>query len=560
MARHNLTVGSLLATLLVACSGGPAQAPPAKPPPLSGTVTLSIVGTNDLHGYVLGEGGKGGLGAFAGFLANLRAARGADGGAVILVDAGDAFQGTLESNLNEGEAVTWAYGKLGYAAMAIGNHEFDYGPVGPAATPANQGDDPRGALKARAATAAFPFLAANLIDSATGKPIDWPNVKPSTTLSAAGVKVGIIGVSTFDTPKVVISANFSGLEVAPLADTIAAEAKRLRDQGCIVVVVAAHAGARCSDLEDPGDTTSCQVPAEIFEVARALPPGAVDVIVGGHTHAGVAHMVAGLPIIESFKYGRAFGRVDLTVDRATQRVTARKIHPPRDIVLPAEYEGRPVTSDPSIEEGMGRFLAEAAVRRGERLGVTLTSSIDAAVIAESAEGNLIADLMRQARPADVAITNGGGLRADLPQGDLTYGQLFAAQPFDNNFAMLQITGADLRDLLRRNLEGSHGILSLSGVRASARCRERALVVEVVREDGKRIADGDVLTVTTSDFLATGGDDVFSRARPKLEDGPPIREVLVDLLRKRGGTLDAAAFHDPAKPRLDYQGPRPVRCE
>src|SRR5438105_1420585 len=116
-----------LALLLIAA--GSARAAP---------LTLSIVGTSDLHGHLET------LPALAGYLGNLRRARARDGGAVVLVDGGDLFQGTLESNLAEGEPVVRAYEAIGYAAAAVGNHEFDFGPVGPAATPRGPDDDPRG--------------------------------------------------------------------------------------------------------------------------------------------------------------------------------------------------------------------------------------------------------------------------------------------------------------------------------------------------------------------------------------------------------------------------------
>src|SRR4029079_19293079 len=133
----------------------------------SATITISVVATSDLHGAVLPRGARGGGELFGGYLRNLRAARMRDGGGVLLVDSGDMFQGTLESNLNEGAAVVRAYNALGYAAGGIGNHECDYGPVGADETPQKPGEDPRGALKARAASARFPFLAANTIDNAT---------------------------------------------------------------------------------------------------------------------------------------------------------------------------------------------------------------------------------------------------------------------------------------------------------------------------------------------------------------------------------------------------------
>src|SRR5436190_2843300 len=119
----------------------------------SATLTISVVATSDLHGGVLARDDRGGLAMLGGYVHNLRAARASDGGGVLLVDSGDMFQGTLESNLNEGAAVVNAYNTLGYSAAAIGNHEFDYGPTGPEETVQKPGEDPRGALKARAAGA-----------------------------------------------------------------------------------------------------------------------------------------------------------------------------------------------------------------------------------------------------------------------------------------------------------------------------------------------------------------------------------------------------------------------
>ncbi len=136
----------------------PAVAPAPAPAPKPGAVTLTIIGTNDLHGALER------LPIFAGFVANVRAARAADGGGVLLLDGGDMFQGTLESNLGEGADVVRAYNQLGYAAAAIGNHEFDFGPAGPRVTVASAEDDAHGALKARAAEARFPFVSSNIID------------------------------------------------------------------------------------------------------------------------------------------------------------------------------------------------------------------------------------------------------------------------------------------------------------------------------------------------------------------------------------------------------------
>ena len=130
-------------------------------------ITLSIVGTNDLHGRLFtDEPGRGGLAVLGGFVDNLRAARAADGGGVLVLDAGDTFQGGIESNLSEGLMVVDAINAIGYAALAIGNHDFDYGSVDPRGPMAEwlprhvRGDasgDMQGALKAAAARARFPF-------------------------------------------------------------------------------------------------------------------------------------------------------------------------------------------------------------------------------------------------------------------------------------------------------------------------------------------------------------------------------------------------------------------
>src|SRR5688572_32016167 len=249
------------------------------------------------------------------------APRARDGGAVVLLDAGDMFQGTLESNLNEGASVIEAYTTLRYTAAAVGNHDFDFGPVGPPATPQAADDDPRGALKARATQASFPFLAANLIDEATGQPVNWPNIRPSTTITAAGLRVSVIGVMTARALSGTIAANIGGLRVAPLAETIAAEAMRLRADGASVVLVTSHAGGRCTAFTSPTDLSSCEPNEEIMEVARALPAGLVDIIVAGHAHSGMAHQVGGVAIIESYNGGRTFGGTDPVIDRRASRIS-----------------------------------------------------------------------------------------------------------------------------------------------------------------------------------------------------------------------------------------------
>ena len=530
------------------------------------TVTVSVVGTNDLHGHIAAEReGRGGLALLGGYLTRLREVRTRDGGGVVLVDAGDMFQGTLESDLEEGAVVVQAMNALAYDGAAIGNHEFDYGPPGPDATARGPGADPRGALKARAAEARFPFLAANLVDQASGKLVAWPNVRAATMVERAGVRVGIVGVATLALPRTTLAANVKGLGMAPLAAAIAREAAQLRATGAAVVIVAAHAGGSCRDLKHPDDLASCDASSEILEVARALPAGLVDVIVAGHVHAAMAQLVGGIAVIESHTAGRAFGRVDLDLDHATMKVMAKRISPPHAVKAGEIYEGAAVRPSAAIARLLAPAVERARTKREELLGVVVEIALSPAFTEESAENNYIADLMRAARPrADVALMNAGGVRAALPRGPLSYGAWYEAMPFDNRFALLKLDAAELRRAVAANLRSGTGILALSGLRAEGACRGGRLVVTLVRQDGRPVADGEKLTVVASDFLATGGDGLFARvpaSRMEIEDGPPLRDVLADVLRRRQGTVrgDDKALYDPAAPRLSYDGRRPIQC-
>jgi 5'-nucleotidase len=547
---------------IIACVARVALAPTADAEP-SSQVTISVIGTSDLHGHIAA------LPWLGGYLENLRAER--EPGGVVLLDAGDMFQGTLESNLEEGASVVRAYNALGYTATAIGNHEFDFGPVGPPPSPVKPEDDPRGALKARAAQARFPFLAANIIDKATGKPVAWPNVKPSTIVEAAGIRVGIVGVVTASTPRSSLPANVVGLDFLPLAPTIAREARKLRREGAKVVIAVAHEGGACTNFTDPDLLDSCDMRSEIFTIARELPKGSVDAIVAGHTHQALSQRVAGIPIIQAYANGRAFGRLDLTLDRKRGAIIGSHLEPPQDICPasgpenchPADYEHRPVRRDEAVAKLNAPAFAEARKKGEERLGVEVLRSLPHNRAQETALGNLLADMMRQARPGhDVAMLNGGGMRAGLPVGPLTFGHLYETFPFDNAFASTRLTAGEFRKLLARSLGRSGSLVSLSGLRVLARCKDGALDAALTRPDGTPVRDDEMLALLTTDFLATGGDGFFAGSTAPFEIGAPMREPLAEALRARGKTLDPGdrGLFDPAHRRFDLPGDVPIACK
>jgi 5'-nucleotidase len=538
--------------------------PKLAPEPPS-TVTLSFVGLNDLHGRIRI------LPVFAGYVANLRRERAADG-AVVVVDSGDTLSGTLESNLMQGASSISAYQALEVNAFALGNHEFDFGPVRMAdAAPSDA--DPQGALKQRLRQASFPILSANLRERASARRPDWENLKSSVLLDVRGVRVGLIGVLTSATPRIVMPSWFAGLEVTALAPAIAAEALELRKAGASLVIALAHAGGECQRFDDPRDLSSCD-DGEIFEVARELPRGAVDAIFAGHTHAGIAHFVADIAVVEAYAYGHAFSRIDFLVERPSGRVLTvlpYRPHrlcalPPSDSCSPGSYLGAPVELDRKVAEAIRPGVELASQLKNRKLGVRLVTSVLRAHTVESPLGNLFADLMLQASPAStVAIANGGSLRSDLPAGDLTYGKLYESMPFDNQLATFEISARDLAAVLARHFATDrHGIVSLAGLRAAASCGAGGLEVSLFSRDGAAVPEETQLKVVSSDYLATGGDALFGQTVPpeRVKVHPLlVRDALATGLQRLGKVRgDDPRWFNSSQPRLQLAGPRPIRCE
>ena len=528
------------------------------------TIVISVVGTNDVHGELAPQSDRGGLVTLSGYVSALRAAR-ADDGAVLLVDAGDMWQGTLASNLSEGKPVLDVYNALGYAAAAVGNHDFDFGPPGPKPIPDSDDDDPQGALRQRAREANFPLLAANLIDEKTDRIVEWENVYPSTMVSVQGMDIGIVGVSTEYTLQTTIAANTVGLRIAPLGETITREARALREQGAELVLVLAHAGGRCTSFDDPRDLSSCNPNSEIIRLANALPAGLVDHIVGGHVHQGVAHVVNGTGITVSYSNTRAFSRVDFTLDADTGEVVGRRIFPPQQN-LPAEsYEGAAVEPMPEVLAIAERAGELAARRQAEPLGVYLDTPMTLRPGPESELGNLMTDAVREFTEADIAIHNvRGGIRAELPAGALTFGSVYRMFPFDNRIAVIELSGAELRSIIARQVHNVGRRAGFSGMRVFVECAESGMGINLVRPGGAVIADDDIVSVAVNDFLLLGGDSVLTPVIPADGFSIPydtalVRDALVDWFRSQDSSLHAGEFLDPRQPRWNLPAELPDSC-
>ncbi|HXX31021.1 MAG TPA: 5'-nucleotidase C-terminal domain-containing protein [Myxococcaceae bacterium] len=545
------------------------MAAPARP-----LLRLTIAGTNDWHGWLMPHQHRardgsmveeGGLPLYAGALDILRTET---QGRLLVVDAGDVFQGTLVSNLSEGAAMVDAFNALGMQAVAVGNHEFDYGPAGPAPVPQAPGDDPLGAFKARVAQARFPFLGENIVEASTGQHPAW--LGPGTLLEdVGGVLVGIVGLATPETPRTTNPVNVAGLRFLPLAPAVRSAAGRLRAQGADLVVVVAHAGGACDDLHDPHDLSRCDRGQEIFALLEALPPGTVDAVVAGHTHRTVGHFVQGTPVIETSALGRSFGLIELALDPVTRRPLPAETRIEAEIALcervvegtarcdadalrsskplvGGTLHGQPLRQDAKLQALLAPSLAAVAELQARPLGVQVPAALHRVARGESPLGSTAADALRRMEGADIAILNPGGLRADLAAGPLTYGRLYETFPFDNAVATLQLRPADIRRLLDAFLARGR-TPQQSGLRMEiAVCPGGLRLVGLALADGGPLVEGRLYRVVLPDYLARGGDglEAFMADLPAdhvdLGDRRPLnlRDALAADLQKRGEPLVA----------------------
>ena len=550
----------LLSTLLVAVSLVSCSAAPQR----EAGVTISIVGINDIHGELNAGEVHGGLVGISAYVSALRTARAADGGAVLVVDAGDMWQGTLESNLVEGSSMVEAYNALGVRGAAIGNHEFDFGPTGPQSVPITDSDDARGALKARAREANFPLLAANLVDASTGELVDWDNVQPSVMVDLGVAKVGIIGILTGSTLQTTIAANTRGLAIAPLAPAIDREAAALRAAGADIVVVVAHAGGRCSDVSDPNDTSSCDLSSELIRVAREVDENTVDHIFGGHLNHEIAHIFDGVSVTTNLSRASSFGRVDFLVNPTDGEVLERRVFPPQPnpAARPARYEGTELEPIAGVADVAERAAGLANEQQARSLGVILEAPFPLGRDMESALFNLFTESLLESVDADVVLHNvRGGLRKGLPAGELNFGAVYEMFPFDNVVTILDVSGRDLREVMQQQSRQWQRV-GFAGMRVYVECSGNDPDVRMIAASGKEILDEDRVMLAVNDYLALGGDGILEPIIPdngfELRfDQPRTRDVFVDWLQRRGGSLHPDDWGSHAAPK--WNAPSPTDC-
>jgi len=517
---------------------------------------LTIVGINDTHGALLATPPPkwisaltpdpiGGADWFAGYLDAIRADAKQKGGEVLVLDAGDAFQGTLISNQFGGRSVTEVYNAVGVGAAALGNHEFDFG---------------MRVLKQRIAQARYPILAANVFLKGTRQRPEW--LRPSALLDLHGVKVGVIGLATQETPlsaNPLMVENLVFVEGGPAA---AEEADALRARGATVVVICAHAGPKPPENE-------------IQQVAEAV-RGKVDAIVSGHHHVALGPpplVVAGIPIVQSGSKLQSFSVIELSLD-AKGRARSFSVNQgalpkpggPQAILhtvegRPATFRGRRIEPDPRVAAILRRYDAEVSALRDTPIG-------ESAVELRKGDrddllSNLAADALRSGAggslKAQFALQNAGGLRVtEIPAGPITYGQIFDLYPFDNVQVLVSLPADLLRDALEAVLRAGKAPMRVSGLRyvidwekfgASRNPKlapPGAIVVRVVDESRRVLCETRSCTstrcesscapgmysVSVPDFLANGGDGLtMLKAAEKQVGTLTARDIIVAYVKE-----------------------------
>ena len=484
--RRSLTT-TLLSCLILAFLIIPAFAAP---------VQIRILHVNDFHGYAEPYepfGSTEPWGGAAYLAAKIKELRQDEKIPTLLLSAGDMIQGNLWTNLNRGKATIELMNVMKFDAMALGNHEFDFG---------------QDVLKQRMAEAKFPMLAAN-VEGLSG-------LKPYVIKTVGGIRIGIIGVVTVETPTTTHPDNVKGLTfVSPEAacSRYLDEVKKLAD----VVVILSHIGHE-----------------EDLRLASRIQ--GVHAIIGGHSHTRVDRppLVGKTIVLQAWEHGKALGVLDITVDNG-QVVEAK------GRLIDIKPSGQ--TPDREVAALVARYSAEANTSMSIVLGKACSDLDGQSVrLRETNLGNLIADALRDATGADIALFNGGSIRASLKAGGITLKDMESVLPFDNYAVMLSLTGGQIRLALEHGLSGLEekkgGFLQVSGLRmiydkgAPVGSRVKSVAVAGTPLDEKKI-----YRVAVNDFMAAGGDGfVILKSAAKTWDfdkGLVIRDVVADYLHAKG---------------------------
>lgn len=456
--------------------------------------SIWIVHTTDFHAAILGGATdrttNRPIGGSAVLAAHIEQVRGAHPGAVVLLDGGDAMQGAAISNLVRGRSVIDVMNAMRYDAMAIGNHEFDWG---------------LDTLFARMSQARFPLLSANIYERSSGSRVAW--AVPYALIERDGLTIGVIGITTPSAAVTTLPGNVAHLEFREPSAVVTALVPEVRAAGAQVVIVLAHeAGQQRRDgsIEGP-----------IAELAAGV--RGVDGVFGGHSHTWVGGRVNGVPVIISSSNGRAYGVMRLDWDDRAGKIVGSE---PSLFTAFADS----IAPDPAVaavvagyETAIGPAMSRVVATAGTNLGRGSP---------EQPLGVLVADIMRRAAGTDFAMQNPGGVRTDIAAGPITVAKVYELMPFDNLILKFLLSGAEMRRILEEGLAYGRP-MQVSGLRYAfdPERPEGRRITTLTLESGAPFDTSAAYTLATNDFLAGGGDGM--RTLKTIEEVTNTNELVRD---------------------------------
>jgi len=433
-------------------------------------VELRLLYVNDFHGFALpykplgADEALGGVAYLAAAVEKLRREK-----PTLLLAAGDMIQGNNWANLFQGASSIDLMNAMKFDAMAVGNHEFDFGLE---------------VLRRRLSQARFPVLAANVEG--------MPQLKPYVIKKVAGLRVAIIGLVTQDTPISTHPRNVTGLKFLEPEKTVEKYREKLRQKADLIIILA-HLGHQRERL--------------LAQRVKGIP-----VIVGGHSHTKVLEpaVVNGVLVVQAWEHFKALGVLDLTVEHG-------KV---------VKYQGRlleikpvPGRENPKAKKVVAAYARKVDAKLDAMVGEAEVDLDGERVRTQETNlGNLIADVIRETTGAQAAITNAGGIRASIHQGQVKAKEIYTALPFDNYLLAVSLTGRQLKEALEHGVssleEPSGRFPQVSGLSFTySRTAPAGSRVKEVLILGQPLELEREYTVATNDFLAAGGDGykVFGEA-------------------------------------------------
>jgi 2',3'-cyclic-nucleotide 2'-phosphodiesterase (5'-nucleotidase family) len=462
----------------------------------AGQIEIRILHFNDFHGFAqpykpFGENDlRGGIDFLAGRVNELSKEK-----PTLLLAAGDFIQGNNWANFSKGKSSIELMNLMKVDALVIGNHEFDFG---------------QETLKERIAEAKFPVLGANVEG--------FPALKPYAIKEVGGIKVGIIGVITVETPQTTHPRNVIGLTFTAPETAVAKYVEQLRSKVNLIVVLS-HLG---------------------YEADKALAQNVkgIDLIVGGHSHTKLekGEQIGRTLIVQAWEHAKALGVVDLIIQDNQVSASQSRL----DFILPASG-----TKDETVAALVGQYAKQVDATLSEKIGEALVD-MDSANIRkkETNLGDLIADILRQTAGADLAITNSGGIRTSIAKGPLKVSDVYNVVPFDNYILSIKLTGKQIKEALENGVsaveEGKGKFPQVSGFSfAYAPAAPKGERVKEITVAGAPLNPDKQYTVATIDFMAAGGDGYtsFGEAVKAAKDYESI-----------GGSMKSSniVYNDPGK--------------